>query len=145
MPNIRWLLALVTTVHRFLYKASGGRIGARAGGVDVLLLKSTGRRTGRERETPLLYVREGDRYVVVASNAGDDRHPGWWLNLRERPETEIQVGQDRRAVRARRADEQEEAKLWTLLDQAYPAYADYRRRTARSIPVVVLDPLPELA
>lgn len=140
MPNIRWLLALVTAVHRFLYRVSNGRIGARAGGVDVLLLETVGRRSGKPRSIPLLYVRDDPNWIVVASNAGDDRAPAWWLNLKSRPEAGIQVGSERHPVRARRATAEEEARLWPRLVQAYQAYEQYRKRTARPIPIVVLEP-----
>jgi deazaflavin-dependent oxidoreductase (nitroreductase family) len=141
MPNIRWLLALITVVHRFLYRVSKGRIGARTGGVDVLLLKTLGRKTGRIRITPLLYVRDGSSWVVIASNAGDDRHPAWWLNLRSRPEVEIQVRDARHSVRARRATPEETERVWPRLVAAYKYYDDYKRRTSREIPVVVLEPI----
>lgn len=140
MPNVRWLLALVTAVHRFVYRASGGRLGRRLGGVETLLLETVGRRTGRTRATPLLFVRDGARYVVVASNAGDDRHPAWWLNLRAHPDATIQVGPERLRVRGREATGPEAGRLWSQLEAAWPDYAAYRRRTDRRIPVVVLDP-----
>ena len=141
MPNIRWLLALITSLHRFVYRTSGGRIGASLGGSRMLLLKHVGRKTGRERITPLLYVQDGDRFVVVASNAGDDRHPAWWLNVRSRPEVEIQVGSATHSVRAREADADERNELWPLLDASYAYYAEYRERTSREIPIVILEPL----
>jgi deazaflavin-dependent oxidoreductase (nitroreductase family) len=140
VPNIRWLLALITTVHRFLYRISSGRIGARTGGVDVLLLETVGRRTGRRRSTPLLYVRDGANWVVVASNAGDDRNPAWWLNLQSRPDAHIQVGDQRHEVHARRASGEEDERLWPRLVAAYRGYDAYRQRTRRDIPIVVLEP-----
>ena len=81
MPNIRWLIALITALHRFVYRMSGGWIGGRLPGQRFLLLTTRGRRTGLERTQPLLYVRDGDDFVVVGSNGGDDRPPAWWLNL----------------------------------------------------------------
>jgi len=140
MPNVRWLLALVTAAHRFLYRVSNGRIGARAGGADMLLLETLGRRSGRARTIPLLYVRDGPRFAVVASNAGDDRPPAWWLNLQSRPEASIQVGSEHHAVRARRATPEEGERLWPRLLEAYRAYEEYRQRTRREIPIVVLEP-----
>ncbi|MDX1650263.1 MAG: nitroreductase/quinone reductase family protein [Myxococcota bacterium] len=140
MPNIRWLLALITAVHRFVYRASGGRLGRRLGGVETLLLETVGRRTGRRRTTPLLFVRDDARFVVVASNAGDARHPAWWLNLRAHPEATIQVGRERLAVRGREATELETQRLWDRLEAEWPDYAAYRRRTDRRIPVVILEP-----
>lgn len=140
MPNIRWLLALVTAVHRTLYRVTNGRIGARTGKVDVLLLETVGRRTGRRRSTPLLYVRDGANWVVVASNAGDDREPAWWLNLKTRPDARIQVRDQHHAIRARRATGDEGERLWPRLVAAYQGYDAYRERTRREIPIVVLEP-----
>lgn len=140
MPNIRWLLALITSIHRFLYRISNGRIGARTGNVDVLLLETVGRKTGRVRSAPLLYVRDGANWVVVASNAGDDRHPAWWLNLQSRPEARIQVGDRHQPIRARRATGEEGERLWPQLVATYKSYDDYRERTRREIPIVVLEP-----
>jgi deazaflavin-dependent oxidoreductase (nitroreductase family) len=139
VPNIRWLLALITAVHRFVYRATGGRLGANLAGTRILLLTTVGRKTGRERVTPLLFVRDGECFVVVASNAGDDRNPAWWLNLRARPEAEIQVGPEHHRVRARRASPDEAARLWPLLEASYRHYAEYRGRTSRAIPVVMLE------
>ena len=140
MPNIRWLLALITTVHRLLYRATNGRIGGTSGGMKILLLTTVGRTTGRGRVNPLLYVGDGDRWAIVASNAGDDRHPAWWLNLRDHPNAEIQVGADRTAVRARESTPQESERLWPVLTASYRYYADYRKRTQRAIPIVILEP-----
>ncbi len=139
MPNVRWLLALVTRVHRALYRLSGGRIGGSMAGIRVLLLTTLGRRSGLPRVLPLLYVEAEKGYVVVASNAGDDRAPAWWQNLRARPEASVQVGRERHAVRARRATPEEEAALWPKLIAAYGPYARYRERTRREIPIVILE------
>ena len=141
MPNIRWLLALITVVHRALYRLSGGRIGAHLGRSDMLLLETLGRRTGQRRVTPLLYVRDGERFVVVASNAGDDRNPSWLLNLRKTPDATVQVGRRRLAVHSREADAIESERLWPKLQSSYSYYDDYRARTQRHIPIVVLEPV----
>jgi deazaflavin-dependent oxidoreductase (nitroreductase family) len=141
MPNVRWLLALITAVHRFLYRATGGRVGARAGRLTFLLLEHTGRRSGRRYLAPLLYVEDGARLVVVGSNAGDDRDPAWWQNLKARPETSVRVGTRRLAVRARAAAGEERARIWQRLLERWPEYARYETRTAREIPVVLLEPL----
>lgn len=140
MPNIRWLLALITHVHRFLYRATGGALGARLGGSDMLLLRHVGRKSGRERVTPLLYVADGERLLLVASNAGDERHPQWWLNLLARPEAEVQLRRTRRRVRARAARPEEREALWPKLVAAYRPYEDYRHSTRREIPIVILEP-----
>jgi deazaflavin-dependent oxidoreductase (nitroreductase family) len=140
MPNIRWLLALITLVHRTLYRATGGRLGAKAGRANMLLLETIGRRSGQKREIPLLYVNDGERFVIVASNAGDDRDPAWLLNLRKHPEAEIQVGTRRIPVISREASEAESERLWPKLQSSYAYYRDYRTRTQRRIPIVVLEP-----
>jgi F420H(2)-dependent quinone reductase len=142
MPNVRWLLALITCLHRFVYQASGGRIGGRAGRLHFLLLEHTGRKSGRRYETPLLYMPDGERLVVVASNAGDARDPAWWKNLQAQPETHARVGTRRLAVRARGAEGAERAELWSRLLEGWPEYARYERRTTRALPVVVLEPVP---
>ena len=139
MPNIRWLIALITVLHRFVYRASGGWIGGRLPGQRFLLLTTTGRKSGQERVMPLLYVPDGERFVVVGSNGGDDRPPAWWLNLQAKPEAKVQVGRRRLRVTARRAHGAELDALWKSLDASYQYYSDYRRRTSREIPVVVLD------
>ena len=138
MPNIRWLLAIITSIHRFLYLKSGGRIGHKVGRQHMLLLHTVGRRTGQPRTIPLLYVPEGDRWLVVASNAGDDRAPAWWINLRSAGEATIQVGRDRYSVTGRVADEGERPGLWKRCCDQYPSYAVYETRTERPIPVVIL-------
>ena len=139
MPNIRWLLALITRIHRFLYVRSGGRIVHKLGGQPMMLLHTVGRKSGQPRITPLLYVPEGDRWLLVASNAGDDRPPAWWLNLRAAGEATIQVGRDRHRVRAREADPAERPGLWKRACDQYPNYAVYEQRTDRPIPVVILE------
>jgi deazaflavin-dependent oxidoreductase (nitroreductase family) len=139
LPNIRWLLALITALHRFVYRATGGWIGGGAFGKQFLLLSHTGRVSGQERTTPLLYVADGERWVVAASNAGDDRPPAWWLNLSARPEACIQVGRERVDVVASRASEPDSERLWTLLMASYAAFDRYRKGTRREIPLVVLE------
>jgi deazaflavin-dependent oxidoreductase (nitroreductase family) len=140
VPNIRWLLSLITTVHRFVYLASGGRLGHRMLWMRTLLLTHRGRKTGRTRVTPLLYIEDQGRWVVVASNAGDDRDPAWWRNLRAHPEAEVQLGRERLAVRARQASPAEAERLWPLLTASYRYYPEYRARASREIPVVLLEP-----
>jgi deazaflavin-dependent oxidoreductase (nitroreductase family) len=139
MPNIRWLLALITRLHRFIYRVSGGRVGANLAGSHMLLLEHVGRTTGQPRSTPLRYIDDGSRWIVVASNAGDDRAPAWWLNLKDKPEAAVQVGREHHRVRAREADASERERLWPALEASYRHFADYRERTPREIPVVILE------
>lgn len=140
MPNIRWLLAAITRLHRGIYRATGGWLGGGAFGFRFLLLGCVGHKTGRERVIPLLYVEDGDRFVVVASNAGDPRPPAWWTNLRARPGGWVQAGRRRVAVRAREATPDEAERLWPRMLDAYRWYDRYRERAGRPIPLVLLEP-----
>jgi len=134
-------LSAFVKVHVALYRASGGRLGGRLRkGVPVLLLTTTGRKTGRRRTTPLLYVEEGDRYAVVASAGGAPSHPAWYLNLRSNPAATIQVGGRQLAVTAETAGLEERARLWPGLTRMWPQYDDYQAKTRREIPVVILAP-----
>jgi F420H(2)-dependent quinone reductase len=133
------VLKLVSRIHVVLYRASGGRIGGRIRKTArVLLLTTTGRKTGKKRTTPLLYAEDAGRYVVVASVGGAPRHPAWYLNLRGSPEATIQVGRRTLTVHAETTQADERARLWSVVTRMYPGYDDYQARTTREIPVVVL-------
>jgi deazaflavin-dependent oxidoreductase (nitroreductase family) len=134
------MLKLFSRIHVFLYKASGGRIGGRFKTAPVLLLTTTGRKTGKRRTTPLLYGEDAGRYVLVASVGGAPKHPAWYLNLGGNAEATIQVGGRKLAVHAETASPDERARLWTLMTRMYPGYDDYQAKTSREIPVVVLTP-----
>jgi F420H(2)-dependent quinone reductase len=121
-----------------LYRRSGGRIGGRMFGGPILLLTTTGRRSGRSWTVPLLYQTDGDRLVIIASNGGSDRHPAWWLNLRSRPQAMVEVGREAFPVTAAEAEEDERDRLWRLMATMYSGYDGYERKTSRRIPVVVL-------
>lgn len=123
-----------------LYRLSGGRIGNKVKGAPVLLLDHVGRKSGRRRTVPLLYLRDGEDLVIVASRGGSDAMPAWWLNLRANPRTSVQVGGERREVVARQATPEEKDRLWPRLVEMYPDYDAYQRRTERQIPVIVLSP-----
>jgi deazaflavin-dependent oxidoreductase (nitroreductase family) len=128
------------TVHQWLYEHSDGRIGASLGGRPMLLLRTVGRRSGEPRTAALLYVRDGEAYVVIASKGGAPRHPGWFHNLTARPDVEIQVGRERIPVRSRVAVGEERSRLWARADEINQGqYAEYQSRTRRVIPVVVLE------
>ena len=129
------------TMHVAAYRRTGGRIGGSFRGVDTLLLDHVGRRSGKRRTNPLLYIADGDDLVIVASRGGSHKHPSWWLNLRDSPRTTVQVGGERREVVARQADPQEKARLWPRLVEVWPDYEAYQRRTSREIPVIVLSPV----
>ena len=130
-----------TRLHASLFRATNGRIGGRMLGSPVLLLGATGRKSGRRRTTPLLYLKDKDRYVIVASNGGAAEHPVWWLNLRANPDATVEIGGRKTRVRATEARGGEKARLWRELVRMYPSYENYQKRTDREIPVVLLHPI----
>ena len=137
----RKLLTFVSRVHVVLYRASGGRVGGRfRKTAPVLLLTTTGRKSGKQRTTPLLYLEEAGQYVIVASVGGAPNHPAWYLNVRDNPTAAIQIGSRRLAVSAKTASPEERERLWALATQMYPQYDDYQAKTSREIPVVILTP-----
>ena len=144
MVNTRALIGLlakaITGAHVALYRATGGRIGGRFRGGPVLLLTVTGRRTGRKRTTPLLYIRDGANFVAAASNGGMDWDPAWWLNLQANPVAEVKVGPRVYPVRAERAHAAERARLWPLMNRMFSGYDNYQRRVSREIALVQLRP-----
>src|SRR5689334_9612512 len=123
------------------YRETGGAVGHEwRNGAKVLLLTTAGRKTGELRTTPLIYERDGDNYVVVASKGGAPDHPGWYKNLAKQAQVELQVLEDVFPARARTAQGEERERLWRLAAEQWPAYDDYARKTEREIPVVVLEP-----
>lgn len=132
--------ALATRLHAKLVQATRGRIGRRMFGNDVAVLRTTGRRSGERRDTPVFYVRDGDALVAVAANAASPRPPAWWLNLQADPDAEAFVDGAWRPVRARRATAEEEARLWPRLVARYAGNEHYKTLAKRELPVVVLDP-----
>jgi F420H(2)-dependent quinone reductase len=140
-PAVERTMGRLLPVHQWVYERTDGRLGATLGSRPMLLLRTIGRKSGTIRTCALLYVRDGDAYAVVASKGGARRNPGWYHNLRELPDVEIQVGRRRIPVRARVAAGDERARLWALADAVNKGqYAVYQSRTAREIPVVVLEP-----
>jgi deazaflavin-dependent oxidoreductase (nitroreductase family) len=134
------MLKIFSRLHVFLYKASGGRIGGHFKAAPVLLLTTTGRKTGKRRTTPLLYCEDAGRYVVVASVGGAPKHPAWYLNLSGNADATIQVGSRQLKVHADTAPPDERPRLWTLMTRIYAGYDAYQAKTSREIPVVTLTP-----
>jgi deazaflavin-dependent oxidoreductase (nitroreductase family) len=127
--------------HTLVYRASGGLLGHRIPGAPpMLLLDHLGAKSGAKRTSPLAYVEDGQNYVIVASKGGHPKHPGWYHNLRANPNTTIQVGSKRKAVRARVANAEEHKRLWPKVVETYSGYAGYQERTKRKIPLVMLEP-----
>ena len=131
----------MTRAHVVTYRLSHGRLGGSYRGAPVLLLHHTGRKSGQDRVSPLLYLDDGDDLVVVGSKGGSHKHPAWFLNLREMPETTVEVGGEKRRVKVRVASAQEREKLWPRLVDLYSDYANYQERTEREIPLVILSPV----
>ena len=139
----RTMLKIIGTLHRLLYQFTGGRMGGTLRGGPVLLLTTTGRKTGQERTWPLCYLpASGDELVLVASAGGAPRHPAWYSNLRADPRADPRVsvrsGEGSRKMVARTAEESERARLWEIIVRRYPVVASYQRKSGREIPVVIL-------
>jgi deazaflavin-dependent oxidoreductase (nitroreductase family) len=122
------------------FRASGGKVGGPFEGAPLLLLHTTGARSGQERVNPMMYRRDGDRLAVYASKAGADTNPDWFHNLRANPRVTVEIGTETRTVLARIAEPDERERLWSAQKKEYPGFADYETKTKRRIPVVILEP-----
>jgi deazaflavin-dependent oxidoreductase (nitroreductase family) len=136
-------LKTMNRVHRFVLGVTGGKVGWKAGGMPVIELTTTGRRSGQPRKTMLTSPhQEGTTIVIVASRGGDDINPAWFLNLRDHPDVTVSVGgQPAQPMRAEIADPEVRAKLWPLITADHQNYADYQVKTTREIPLVLLRPI----
>ncbi|HEX9035132.1 MAG TPA: nitroreductase family deazaflavin-dependent oxidoreductase [Streptosporangiaceae bacterium] len=123
------------------FRANGGKVGGQFDGAPLLLLHTTGARTGAERVNPMMYRTDGDRLVVFASKAGAHTNPDWYHNLLVNPKVAVEVGADTREFVARVADGQERHRLWEDQKREWPGFADYESKTERQIPVVILEPV----
>ena len=141
----RSMFRALSGVHRRIYRLSSGKIGGAVGEMPILLLTTTGRRTGRARTCPVGYVPEDGRLIVVASALGQAAHPAWYLNLRDNPRVAIQLGAETRAMVAATAEGEERERLWSRLVRGYPYFAEHQRKTSREIPVVLLRPATSAA
>lgn len=124
-----------------VYRLSGGRVGGRVGKAPVLLLTTTGRRSGERRTTPVVYLAAGESVVLIDTNAGNERLPAWAHNLGADPKAEVEVGRARRVVRARRAEGEERAELWRAHNIQYAGFDDYAVKLSREPSVWVLEPI----
>jgi deazaflavin-dependent oxidoreductase (nitroreductase family) len=127
-----------------LYEGSGGTegVGLRDTGLPCIIVTHTGNKTGSIRKTPLMRVKDGDSYVLVASKGGAPRNPEWVYNLRTYPDVELRDATDVRAMRVREVkDDEERARVWALAVEAFPPYEDYRNKTSRTIPVFIAEPV----
>jgi deazaflavin-dependent oxidoreductase (nitroreductase family) len=131
----------MSAANTWLFRLTGGRIGGTfPGGAPVMLLTTIGRKSGRPRTAPLLYLREGEDLVIVASMAGMSKHPIWYRNIEANPDVEVEIGSEKAKMHARRASDAEKAALWPKLVAMYADYDQYQARTDRNIPVVILSP-----
>lgn len=124
------------------FRANQGQLGGNFAGAPVLLLHSTGAKSGKERVHPMMYQAVGDDYAVFASKAGMPTNPDWYHNLVANPDAEIEVGEQTLKVTARVASDEERAPIWETEKERYPGFADYEQKTTRQIPVVILTPKP---
>ena len=136
----RWVIRGVSKTHLAVHRVTKGRVLGSVAGMPVLLLTTTGRRSGKARTTPLTFFRDGTDLVVIASNGGADRPPAWSLNLQQTPRAVVEIGTDQLVVTARLASERERERLWVVVTATYAGYARYQERTTRRIPVVLLTP-----
>jgi F420H(2)-dependent quinone reductase len=123
-----------------IYRATRGRVLGRVGRAPVLLLTTTGRKSARRRTAPVLYLRRGEDLVVIGSNAGNANAPAWALNIQANPEATVEIGDEKREMRARIAEGEECTGLWNAMSDQYPGFDHYRERTSRDIRVFVLEP-----
>jgi deazaflavin-dependent oxidoreductase (nitroreductase family) len=133
-------VTLFSKAHAGLFRATGGRIGSKFGGVPTLLLHHLGAKSGKHRTTPVYYLADGDNVVIVASRGGSQESPGWYYNLKANPAASVELKGEKRAVTARQATAEERERLWPLVVEMYSDYAVYQTRTEREIPVMILEP-----
>ena len=129
----------LSALHRAIYSATGGRLGDRIAGMPVLLLTTVGRKTGKRRTSPLTYFEEDGAIVLVASYGGRPHNPAWFENLIAAGEGEVTIGRESRQLRARRATADERERLWPRIVETYDGYATYQAKTAREIPLAIVE------
>src|SRR5579859_3796763 len=142
MTSLDRQLSRFLDLHQFIYERTGGLVGHRLGRVRTLLLRTRGRKSGETRTAALLYLMDGDHFVVVGSKGGSDLPPAWLLNLQADPAVEVQVGTRRFPARARVATDAERRRLWPVVVEEWAQYARYQSQTEREIPLVILKPSP---
>ncbi len=137
--RLAWRLG--SGAHAGVYRATGGKVFGRMGKSPILLLNTVGRKSGKKRTSPLLYVMDGEDFVIIASKGGAATHPAWYLNLMANQEATVEVGDREMQVEAEEADPEDRTRLWQRMVEMYPAYDDYQKRTEREIPLLVLHPV----
>ena len=137
---MRSVIRFMLSIYNFLYRLTGGAIGGRMAGLPVLLLTTTGRKTGKQRSTPLGYFEQDGAFVIIASNGGAERNPAWFYNLTSNPQVTIQIRNRQMAAHAEQAGPEQRKQLWADLVKIAPAYEPYAQRTQREIPMIILRP-----
>ena len=140
MPMNRTMMKIVGSAQTAFYKATGGRFLTKLQGNDMVLLTTTGRKSGQQRTTTLLSIPDGENWIVIASNGGNTMDPAWYLNLKANPYVELQVGAETMSMRAETAGTEERARLWPIIVAANKGYQGYQDGVEREIPVVILKP-----
>jgi deazaflavin-dependent oxidoreductase (nitroreductase family) len=130
------------TTHAAMFRLTRGRVGGKIGAHEVVLLTTTGRRSGKPRTVPLTALPDGERLVLIASNGGRDQHPAWYLNITADPSVTVQRGDEARPMRARQATSEERAELWPQVVAWWRRYDGYQRKTSRAIPLVIVEEPP---
>ena len=136
----KWIFRRFMGLQVFVYRRSGGKRMGRLRGMPIVLVTNVGRKSGKKRVTPMMYMLDGNNYVVTASNNGADKNPGWFLNLMAAPRTTIEVDGITKEVVARKASQDEKGVLWPRLVAKAPFFEDYQKGTKREIPMVILEP-----
>jgi deazaflavin-dependent oxidoreductase (nitroreductase family) len=139
-PVVGFFIKWMSKGNTWIYRRSNGKLGGTFQKAPVALLTTTGRKTGEPRVSPLLYLREGDRVLLVASRGGSDKHPLWYLNLKADPKVSVEIKGEKLDLTARDATEEERNLYWPKLVEMYPSYDDYQSWTDRKIPLVVCEP-----
>lgn len=137
------IIKLFLSLYIFLYRRTNGSVGGMMQGLKVLLLTTTGRKSGKERTTPLGYFEDGDATIIIASNAGSERNPGWFFNLKSSPKVMIEIKNRRMEAVAEPANPEERTRLWARLIELSPSYDKYQKRISREIPMVILRPVEQ--
>lgn len=135
------LMKFLLATHVFIYRFTKGKIGGKLGGNNILLLNTIGRKSGAKRTTPLVYLRDGDALIIIASNGGADRHPSWYYNLKEQEQTVIEVMGQISTVDVHKATPEERGRLWPQIVAKHQQFADYQAKTKREIPLFLLEPV----
>ena len=137
---VKWIFRRFIGLQIFVYRHSGGKRMARLRGMPILLLTTVGRKTGKQRVTPVMYIRDGDNYVITASNSGAAKNPGWFVNLKTNPQITIEVDGTIKTVTAHQASAEEKGRLWPQLVEQGHFFEGYQKKTKREIPMVILRP-----